>query len=361
MPHVVHTESPTNATSAPMLFADSVLALYLDEVAPAVFPFGRIVTLNEGSLVPAADTLRLAVVLEGRLVREANSADWYGPGNHFDHSVVDLAAAQGKARLWLLDLTAPEWRAPSNRALRLALTRALIAAEMAEADAAVDSALPNPETLCDADHPEIKRRAVRLRRATPADTAEAILRFVQQIPYRFGPWQERASTTLHRGVGMCTTKANLQVALLRAAGIEGGFVEMPIPMDFLGLLMPEGWLALQKTTVWHYHAAAKLGGRWHACDASFDNAALGIFLERFPVAAALMDPRLAEGQPYSAAAAAFETDPWEITVMPEIAHVMGKKSRFQVRHFEALNVKLDRARGLHRKRLAATIAEEARA
>jgi hypothetical protein len=341
------------------LFGDSVLGLYLDDLAAEVFGMGRVAHLPPGAALPAAGALRLNVVLDGRL---AGPSGWYGPGNHFRADEEGLAAMDVPARVWTLDLGAAEWVAPGNRPLRFALTRALITADAAEAAATPPTELPDPTTLCDIDHEDIRRRAVRLRRATQASTAEAVLQFVQPMPYRFGPWQERASDTLRRGVGMCTTKANLQVALMRAAGLEAGFVESPMPTSVLGKLMPDGWLALQRPVVKHYFAAVKLGGRWHATDASYDDASYGIYVLSFPHTASLRYPTLAEGQPYAPAFLAKYADPWDIAVVPHLNEEMGKQSRFKPRHFEALNTRLDRARGLHRTRVAAAdMAGDARA
>lgn len=352
-PGIARTTNP----ELPGLFADSVLGLYLDDAAAEVFGMGRVRHLAPGAALPPQGRRALTVVLDGRL---AGPGGWYGPGNHFTDDQPGLAAMDVPARVWTLDLGAAEWLAPGNRETRLALTRAIIAAEAAELAATPSPDLPDPTTLCDIGHEDIRRRAVRLRRATQASTAEAVLQFVQPLPYRFGPWQERASTTLARGVGMCTTKANLQVALMRAAGLEAGFVESPMPTSVLGKLMPDGWLALQRPVVKHYFAAVKLGGRWHAADASYDDASYGIYVLSFPHTASLRYPTLAEGQPYAPAFLAKHADPWQISVVPHLNDEMGKKSRFQPRHFEALNTRLDRARGLHRSRVAAAVASEAR-
>ncbi len=342
-PHALNPELPG-------LFGDSVLGLYLDEAAAEVFGHGRVMHLAPGAALPQPARPVLHVVLDGRL---AGPGGWYGPGNHFREVEPGLAAMDVPARVWTLDLAGAEWQAPGNLALRFALTRALLAADAAEAAATPPAELPDPSTLCDSGHPEIVRMARRLRRVSPAATAEAVLQFVQPLPYRFGPWQERASDTLRRGVGMCTTKANLQVALMRAAGLEAGFVESPMPTSVLGKLMPDGWLALQRPVVKHYFAAVRLGGRWHATDASYDDASYGIYVLSFPHTASLRYPTLAEGQPYAPAFLAKHADPWAIEVVPHLNEEMGKKSRFQPRHFEALNTRLDRARGLHRSRVAA--------
>ena len=334
----------------PGLFSDSVLGLYLDDLAPEVFGMGRVAHLAPGAALPDSGAMRLHVVLDGRL---AGPAGWYGPGNHFHRPEGGLQAMDVPARVWSLDLGAAEWLAPGNLAVRQALFGAIARAEAAELAATPPADLPDPTTLCDVDHPEIRRRAARLRRASPVSTAEAVLQYVQKLPYRFGPWQERASDTLRKGRGMCTTKANLQVALMRACGLTAGFVESPMPTSVLGKLMPDGWLALQRPVVKHYFAAVELGGRWHAVDASYDDASYGIYVLSFPHTASLRHPTLAEGQPYAPAFLAKHADPWQISVVPHLNDEMGKKSRFQPRHFEALNTRLDRARGVHRVGAAA--------
>ena len=352
--HAYHIEGSSVKGSAPaaLAFADTTLALYLDAAAEAVFAQGRIMWLQAGQPVPANLETGIMVVLSGKL---SGTQDWYGPGNHFDASATALAAqpltaALDRTLLWSLDTSAPHWQAAEAMPLRRALAHALIAADAAEAAAAPPAQLPDVTTLCDHEHPEIQRRAVRLRRATPTSTAQAIFHFVQSMPYRFGHWNERASDTLRRGVGMCTTKANLQVALMRAAGLEAGFVETPMPMSRLGKLMPDAWLALMRNEVRHYFAAVKLNGQWWACDASYDDTAFNIYIETMPELAFLIPAFFDEGRPYSPAYAAKGVDPTLIEVVPHLQAVMGKASRFGPRHFEALNVKADRARGLHRQR-----------
>ena len=326
-------------------FSDSTLGLYLDEVAPTICAMGTVRQLQPGEAFAATNPLALHVLLDGRLL---DGREWYGPGNHFSGAVEGMPALENPATVWTLDLSAPEWVSTSNRATRRALTHALIAADAAETAAIAPADLPDPATLCDVDHPEIRRRAIRLRRATPASTAEAIMRFVQAMPYRFGTWQERASETLARGIGMCTTKANLQVALMRASGLEAGFVEIPMQIAVLGQLMPRAWRPLMRSQVKHYFAAVKLDGRWHAADASYTDDAMRVYGQEFPIAFSFIPATLAEGKPYSPCHGHAGTDPFEIEVHHEINEIMGKKSRFLPRHFEALNVRLDMAQGSHR-------------
>ena len=326
------------------LFCDSTLGLYLDTHDTEVFAAGHVHHLAPGRTLDNGGAHPLHVVLDGRL---AGDKDWFGPGNHFELGKQTVQAVDLPARVWTLDMGGAEWAAPENRPIRRIVTKALIAADAAEADATPPAILPDPATLCDVDHPEIRRRAARLRRATPASTAEAILKFVHGFPYRFGAWQERASDTLARGVGMCTTKTNLQVALMRAAGLEAGFVEIPMSTSVLGKLMPTGWLALQRPTVRHYFAAVRLNGVWHGADSSYDYASYRIFLEMFPWMAHREEPVLTEGAPYIPAMEIQHKDLFEISVTDSIAEEMGKRSRFLPRHFEALNTRVDRARGAH--------------
>ena len=119
----------------PVRFADSVLGLYLDQDAAAVFAMGSLRNLAPGTPLAAGAGAALHVVLDGRL---AGRAGWYGPGNHITTEALrqhdtDLAVADLAVRLWTLDLEAPAWQAPGNRPLRVALLRALGAAEAAEA------------------------------------------------------------------------------------------------------------------------------------------------------------------------------------------------------------------------------------
>lgn len=340
----IHT-ARTASRDLPEAFKDSVLGFYLDDNAAPVFARGQLATLQPGQPLPAAGAEALHVLLHGRLV---GRNDWFGPGNHFDSEDAaragDPAADGGPAMMWTLDTTGSDWAAATPENARLALARALIRADTAEAEARPPAEHPDPDSLCDHDHPAIRRQAVRLRRTSPASTASAIYHFVQAMPYRFGHWHERASTTLARGVGMCTTKANLQVALMRAAGLEAGFVETPMPMSTLGRLMPDGWLALMRKQVRHYFAAVRLGGRWHAADASYDDPSFRIYIESMPSLAHMLPAWFEEGRPYNAAAVAKNEDPWDINVVPHLKEVMGKASRFGPRHFEALNTRLDRAR-----------------
>lgn len=324
------------------LFRDSTFGLYLDTHDIDVFALGEMQELAPGEALMSAEPNTLHVLLDGRLA--TLDREWWGPGNHFDTDSLPMIALDVPATVWTLKLDGPALDSTTNPHLRRYVAQSLVACDAAEAEATARKDLPDPTTLCDSENEEIKRLATRLRRATPASTAEAILLYVWEFPYRFGNWQEKASETLAKRSGMCTTKANLQVALMRAAGLEAGFVEVPMETQFLGELMPSAWLKMQREAVKHYFAAVKLDGKWHAVDSSYDWGACSVYAAQHSWLMPRATPSLKVGEPYSLAIEVQGKDLFDITVTDNLVEEMGKKSRFRPRHFEALNVRMDRIR-----------------
>lgn len=316
-------------------FAESVLGLYLTRSAPEVFALGKVQILLPGvrlQVPPGA----LAVLLRGQLL---GADTWWGPGNHLMDRPGDLHAGPLGARVWQLPVGA--------QAAHGEVLNALLTAEAAEVASAAQFRLPPDEATCNHTHPLLVRSARRLLRETPEATAQAVYAFVRAMPYRFGGWQERASDTLVRGVGMCTSKANLQVALLRALGLPAGFVEVVMPMGVLRLLMPERWAPLMRSQARHYCAAVLLDGRWHVADSSFSDEAIRLFVQAEPALQPHSHARFGLGEPFHPVAMIQNLDPFDIEVFDDLGHVMQKQSRFQAHHFEALNTRLDQAHGLH--------------
>ena len=331
------------------LFFDSLVGLYLGSDASLVFPHGRIQILLPGQSLKVKTDDQLHILLKGVLLHDLG---WLSPGCHFTELDSDLTPKDAPALLWSLDRSAPELSRHPGKNLRAAIESALDASGRALDAATPPDDLPAPETLCNLKHPLIERQAARLLRTTEEATAQAVFKFVQEMPYRFGTWQEYASTTLERGVGMCTTKANLQAALLRACGLEAGFTEIPMEMKVLGNLMPEAWLALMRPVVRHYFGVVKLDGRWHAADSSYTDAAMGIYLEQFAGYDHLLPAHLATGKPYSPTHDYNGVDVFDIPVTAHLNEEMGKKSRFSPMQFEALNTRLDRAQNCWQKWVA---------
>jgi len=315
-------------------FADSVLGLYLGRQAGAVFDQGQVRTLLPGGQLslPAG---ALTVLLQGQLL---GGSRWWGPGNHLLDASSPVRAGELGARVWTLS---------GLHAGQQVLLDALLAAESAEQAALASFRLPPAEDPCDHGHPLIRRAATRFQGSDEASTARAVFGFVQRMPYRFGGWQERASDTLLRGMGVCTAKAHLQVALWRALGLEAGFVEIELPMQVLSLLMPSSWVPLMRSRVRHYCAAVRLGDRWHVADASFSDETIRLFIQADPSLQPHGQVCFGVGRPFHPVAGIQGLDPFEVQVLPDLQAAMGKRSRFESHHFEALNVRLDRAHGLH--------------
>ncbi len=84
---------------------------------------------------------------------------------------------------------------------------------------------------CDFSHPKIQRLAHKIgdKYDNPKDKAVALFYWVRDnILYRVGMWNKKASETLAETEGTCTNNANLFVALLRANYIPAGFGVMKV-------------------------------------------------------------------------------------------------------------------------------------
>lgn len=131
-----------------------------------------------------------------------------------------------------------------------------------------------PTPVVDADHPEVKRRAVALRGrlADPIAVAKACfewvrdeIRHARDIGFAGVPCS--ASETLEAGAGYCYAKSHLLAALLRANGIPAGFCYQRLSRDGTGA--PFALHALN---------AVRLSGLgWYRIDARGDRACIRTF------------------------------------------------------------------------------------
>ncbi|MBI4441041.1 transglutaminase family protein [Candidatus Woesearchaeota archaeon] len=128
----------------------------------------------------------------------------------------------------------------------------------------------HPTIYCDWGHPLIRKKAQSLIMATPTETAIAIFRFMQTMPYALGPWEQKASETLQAGTGMCFTKANLQIALLRSLNIPAAYNIVEMKRESFRPYVTEDAYILLLPTFRHCYVSVYLDGRWRSCDATTD-------------------------------------------------------------------------------------------
>jgi transglutaminase-like putative cysteine protease len=80
-----------------------------------------------------------------------------------------------------------------------------------------------PTKLCDFDvAPEIRITTLALTAdlTEPSQKVNAVARFVKEIKYAYDEWYVTASTILATKEGMCSSKTNLMIAMLRSIGIQ---------------------------------------------------------------------------------------------------------------------------------------------
>jgi transglutaminase-like putative cysteine protease len=300
--------------------------------------------------------LDLHVVLRGdlNLHRNHGARDvWLGPGDIVGEigfvlgtpRTADVRAGEGGARVWHVERGTFLGRPPADRLALLArlflglapLVRVRHAKVVTEKAAGARIAQEHN----DPQHPAVRQMAGFLATDDPWDTAASIFSFVRQIPYRIGFWQVKASQTLELGFGMCTTKSNLQVALLRAAGIEAAFGEVLCDAASMDPILPSGYrhLGHRKRHIKHYFAVAHLDGRWIPMDATFP---VAVWQKLHPEHEAAPPER---GEAVNPLGDMLRRDRFDFRRLPDLSEVMAKQPFFDADGVEAMNVVLDRLQG----------------
>lgn len=343
------------------VLADSILASSLaEDDLEHLEELGEIVTVPSGTALfeAGAPSDHLYVVLDGALLPETSAGAppfWVGPG--------DLCGEVGFVRGTPRSTTMVAY-GPSPRFFRIhhctlgdvarphgaATTRLLgaiartICARME--GPRTDAASYDDASWCDQDHPAVLVMAQKLARKSTLETACAIWAALWRMPYRFGSWQWTASETLARGHGMCTTKAILQVALMRALGIDCGYVKGELQGPLVRACMPRAYAPrFERPTFKHYYAAARVDGRWIPLDGSFSYGSLSLIAEtELHVKPFVSWDATVEGFANGAASLG-GTDPYAIEAHPDLADVMRKNPTYDAKNADAMNVLLDRAQG----------------
>lgn len=131
-----------------------------------------------------------------------------------------------------------------------------------------------PSEFCDCNNREVYRLARKLTRdaSDPREAAIRIFFFVRD-KIKFGyPHLGKASDVLSRGYGTCSSKTNLQVALLRSIGIPARFRLQSINARVLfeDKVPPPFREEEFSGEVTHYSAEVYLDGKWLVADTTFD-------------------------------------------------------------------------------------------
>ena len=128
--------------------------------------------------------------------------------------------------------------------------------------------------LCDSNSEDIKQKAHELVKdvKTPKEAAAKIFYFVRdEIPYLLDLPDVKASDTLIKGLGECYHKTNLQIALLRAAGIPARYHRIAIRKEmFQGIFSQLVYRTVPEVAETRPYCECYLSGKWIACEALYD-------------------------------------------------------------------------------------------
>lgn len=131
-----------------------------------------------------------------------------------------------------------------------------------------------PSKFCDCDNPEIQRLAKELTKDA-SNTREAAVKvfFFVRDKIKFGyPHLGKASDVLKWRYGTCSSKTNLQIALLRSVGIPARFRLQLINARVLfeDKVPPPFRDEEFSGEVTHYSTEVYLNGKWLVADTTFD-------------------------------------------------------------------------------------------
>lgn len=197
------------------------------------------------------------------------------------------------------------------------------------------------EQHCDHQHPVIQHLAEFLMGYDTWETTQNIWDFVRHLPYRLGFWNLTASQILQMGYGMCTTKTNLQVALLRACEIEAAFGEIDFPTELMKPLIPAGYhhiLAIEPYLK-HQFALFKIGGSWYPCDATYPPQVWNLLTGE--TSEAVFEP----GSPFNPCNTLIGKPVDEYKKYDDLNHVLKKRPLYDADNVEAMNIILDKVQG----------------
>lgn len=133
----------------------------------------------------------------------------------------------------------------------------------------------SPTAYCDSDNPAIRRLAEKVTAGCRGDREKiaALFDYIKNnYRYAFGDWRLKASQSIDKKTGMCTTKSNLLVACLRSLAIPAGFEVLEIKgREIFGLFTRVAFLKnkISEKSI-HIYVKVYLGGRFVSLDPSLD-------------------------------------------------------------------------------------------
>jgi len=127
---------------------------------------------------------------------------------------------------------------------------------------------------CNFNDKRIKQLAFEMTKNIDKDKDKAVTLFYyvrDNILYRVGHWNKKATETLVEKKGVCTSKSNLLVALLRSINIPSGYGVMKVKGDeYFGPIVPDFLRdKISKKSV-HIYTCVYLNNKWIKCDPSDD-------------------------------------------------------------------------------------------
>ena len=126
---------------------------------------------------------------------------------------------------------------------------------------------------CDVDNAEIQKQTEKLLSSCGDDVHSAVRIFNwvrDKVKYSFDFWNVKASETMRKMSGMCANKANLQIAMLRAAGIPAGYAMLRIRKEAIRTIANDEIYGKSSDVIMHIYCCVMLNGQWISADATVD-------------------------------------------------------------------------------------------
>lgn len=128
--------------------------------------------------------------------------------------------------------------------------------------------------FCDCNNPQILEKAKEITKGLSSEQEKAIAVFNwvrDNIKYRVGLWQRKASETLQEKEGTCTNKTNLLVTMLRSINIPSGYGVLKTKgQDYFGPVVPPILKRKISKKSSHIYSFVFLNNKWIKCDPSLD-------------------------------------------------------------------------------------------